>query len=56
VVAKPSMIEHIQQQVKSENYLVKPHATLHALKEGFDEWDMVDAVLSGKIIEEYPDD
>ena len=50
------MIEHLRAQVENGNYLVKPHATLHALKEGFDELDMVDAILSGRIIEEYPDD
>ncbi len=26
------------------------------MKEGFDEWDMIEAISSGRIIEEYPDD
>jgi hypothetical protein len=50
------MIKQLRNQVGNGYYLVKPHAVLHALKEGFDESDMVDAVLSGRIIEEYPDD
>jgi hypothetical protein len=50
------MIEHLRSQVENGNYLIKPHSILHALKEGFDELDMVDAISSGRIIEEYPDD
>ncbi|MFN8453744.1 MAG: DUF4258 domain-containing protein [Anaerolineae bacterium] len=50
------ILERVQNQVKNGNYLVKPHAVLHALKEGFDEFDMVEAILQGRIIEEYPDD
>ena len=50
------MIQRLRTKVKNNDYLVKPHALLHALKEGFDEWDMVEAILSGHIIEEYPDD
>jgi Domain of unknown function (DUF4258) len=38
------------------NYLVKMHAVRHALKEGFDRIHMVEAILEGTIIEEYPDD
>lgn len=50
------MLKRLQSQVKQSDYLVKPHAILHALKEGFDEFDMVDAILAEQIIEEYPDD
>lgn len=49
-------IAAIQESVKAGNYLVKSHAIQHALKEGFERKHMVEAVLNGKIIEEYPDD
>lgn len=53
---REGILERIQNQIKDGNYLIKPHAILHALKEGFDEFDMVEAILHGHIIEEYPDD
>jgi len=37
-------------------YVVKSHAVQHALKEGFERKQMVEAIFSGKIIEAYPDD
>jgi len=46
----------IRERVKADNYLAKAHAVQHALKEGFERQHMVEAVLNGKIIEEYPDD
>lgn len=49
-------IETIGKRVLDDNYLIKSHAVLHALKEGFERRQMVEAVLNGKIIEEYPDD
>ena len=48
-------IETVRQNVRSGRYQVKLHAVQHALKEGFGEQQMVDAVLSGQIVEEYPD-
>jgi hypothetical protein len=48
-------IETIRERVKAGNYLAKWHAVQHALKEGFERKHMVEAVLNGKIIEEYPD-
>lgn len=48
-------IETVRQNVRSGRYQVKLHAVQHALKEGFGEQQIVDAVLSGQIIEEYPD-
>ncbi len=47
------VIEIIQQRVKDGNYLVKSHAFGHAIKEGFERRQMTEAVLNGKIIEEY---
>lgn len=49
-------IETIRKRVREGNYLAKGHAIQHALKEGFKRKDMVEAVLNGVIIEEYPDD
>lgn len=37
-------IETIRQRVREDQYLIKSHAVVHALKEGFDRQDMVDAV------------
>ena len=49
-------IEIIRDRVRAGNYLIKSHAVQHALKEGFERKHMVEAVLKGTIIEEYPDD
>ena len=45
----------IQQCLRDGNYLVKNHAVIHALKEGFDRANMVEAVLTGRVIEDYAD-
>ena len=49
-------IEIIRERVRAGKYLVKSHAIQHALKEGFERRDIVEAVLEGAIIEEYGDD
>jgi hypothetical protein len=49
-------IEAIRERVRAGNYLIKSHAVQHALKEGFERKHMVEAILEGSIIEEYPDD
>lgn len=49
-------IEIIRQRVRDDHYLIKSHAVVHALKEGFDREHMVEAVLGGMIIEDYADD
>jgi len=48
-------IEIIRQRLLDDHYLIKSHAVVHALKEGFDRRHMVEAVLSGTIIEDYLD-
>jgi len=48
-------IEVIRQRVRDDHYLIKSHAIVHALKEGFDRQQMVEAVLVGTIIEDYAD-
>jgi hypothetical protein len=50
-----SKLETIRQRVREDHYLIKSHAVIHALKEGFERRHMVEAVLSGTIIEDYPD-
>ena len=49
-------VELILERVRSGKYLVRSHAVVHALKEGFDRKQIVEAVLNGKIVEEYPAD
>ncbi|MGH7456601.1 MAG: DUF4258 domain-containing protein [bacterium] len=49
-------IKIIRERVRAGNYLAKGHAIQHALKEGFERKHMVEAVLNGRIIEEYPED
>ncbi len=49
-------IEIIRERVRRGNYLIKSHAVMHAVKEGFDRHHMVEALLNGKIIEKYSDD
>ena len=52
----PVNLETIRQRVREGHYLIKSHAIVHALKEGFERKHMVEAILSGTIIEDYPDD
>jgi hypothetical protein len=49
-------IETIRERVRAGNYLIKSGAVQHALKEDFERKHMVEAILEGCIIEEYPDD
>jgi len=48
--------EIIRERVRAGHYLIKSHAVQHALKEGFERQHMLEAILTGTIIEEYPDD
>ncbi|MCP4361297.1 MAG: DUF4258 domain-containing protein [Chloroflexi bacterium] len=48
-------IETIRQLVRNKQYQVKLHAVQHALKEEFGEQKMIDAILSGRVIEDYQD-
>ena len=47
--------ETIRQRVRAGQYLIKSHAVLHALKEGFERAHMAEAILEGSIIEDYPE-
>ena len=46
----------VRERVQAGHYLIRSHAVMHALKEGFERKDMVEAILTGTIIEAYPDD
>ena len=48
-------IETIRERVRQGNYLAKSHAIQHALKEGFERKHMVETVLDGAVVEEYPE-
>lgn len=48
-------IQVLRERIQRGDYLVKSHAIQHAIKEGFDQKNMVEAVLGGRIIEEYPE-
>ncbi len=48
-------IEIIRGRIRAGTYLIKSHAVQHALKEGFERKHMVETVLDGTVIEEYPD-
>jgi len=47
-------IEAIRERVEHGDYFILSHAVVHALKEGFTPHDIMNAVLNGQIIEEYP--
>ena len=49
-------IEIIRERIRAGSYLIKVHAVQHALKQGFERKHMVETVLEGTIIEEYPED
>lgn len=49
-------IETIRERVRKGDYLVKSHAAQHAVKEEFARKHMVEAILTGQIIEDYPNE
>ena len=49
-------IEIIREQVREGNYKLSSHVARHALKEGFARKDIVEAILAGRIIEDYADE
>lgn len=48
-------IEQLREQVRAGEYSLRPHAIQHAAKEGFTSDDILQAVLTGEVIEQYPD-
>ena len=53
---RPVDLAELRRRVESGHYLVKGHAIQHAVKEGFDRQHMVEAVLNGQVVEDYPDE
>lgn len=51
----PVDVQRIRDRIRAGHYLIKSHAVQHALKEGFTRHNIVEAILTGRIIEEYPD-
>jgi hypothetical protein len=49
-------IEAIQERIRLGYYLIRSHAVQHALKEGFERRNLIEAITQGRIIESYPDD
>jgi len=49
-------INIIRNRVQAGNYLIRRHVLQHALKESFERQHVVQSVLNGTIIEEYPDE
>lgn len=47
-------IETIRDIVRAKRYQIKLHTVQHALQEGFGEKEIVAAILTGNIIEQYP--
>lgn len=48
--------EIIKERVAAGNYFVGNHAFRHSLEEGFDTKLIVQAVLNGIVLEEYPEE
>lgn len=50
------MIEWIVEQVKRGNYQLKLHVAERAIERGIDPLHIKEALLCGRVIEDYPDD
>lgn len=48
-------IEQLRRQVSAGEYSLRPHTLQHAVKEGFKPSHILHAVLTGEVIERYPD-
>ncbi|MCE7990040.1 MAG: DUF4258 domain-containing protein [Caldilinea sp. CFX5] len=48
-------IDTIRQLIRARRYQIKLHAVQHALQEGFGEKEMIAAILTGLIVETYPE-
>ena len=47
-------LQALRRQVGEGNFALRPHVMQHAVKEGFRADDVVQVILNGKVIEEYP--
>lgn len=50
------ILKRIQEAARKEAYALRPHAVSHMLAEGFNEKDIIESILDGKIIEHYNDE
>lgn len=50
------MIAQIKRLVKQKKYRIRIHAVRHMIEEGFDENHLVEAMGSGKMLEDYPNE
>ncbi len=48
-----SILGKIKKTIKKGSYALRPHTVTHMLSEGFDEENIVEALLNGKILEQY---
>ena len=51
-----SIFEKIQKAIKNGNYALRPHTVTHMLSEGFEEGNIVEAIINGKILEHYTEE
>ena len=49
-------IRSIQNKIQQSNYQFSDHAVKQMIERSIDRYEVEDAICSGKIIEEYPDD
>ena len=48
-------LDVLRRQVVNGNFALRPHALQHAVKEGFTQDAMLQVVLQGSMIEDYPE-
>jgi hypothetical protein len=49
-------IERIKDKIRTGKYRFSDHAVKRMIKRAINRYEIEDAVMSGKVIEEYPDD
>jgi hypothetical protein len=49
-------LETLQARVQENHYSVRSHAVDHMFKEGFSEHHIINAILTGRILEAYPEE
>ncbi len=49
-------LETLQVQVQEKHYSIRSHAVDHMFKESFSERHIIDAILTGRILEAYPEE
>ena len=48
-------LDALRHQVVNGNFALRPHALQHAVKEGFTQDAMLQVVLQGRMVEDYPE-